>query len=144
MYGYNLYQQPLLPPNYSYGTQQQPAVLHQNQQPIGRWQTVDSYQAVQSMPVPADGTPTIFMLSDQPIFYVVSMANGQKFINAYKFFAMNSNEEASEQKQQQAQSPLETRVAKLENIIAAMGAGGQKNESDCSTAKGTTTAAKQP
>lgn len=56
-----------------------------------RWAWVKSYQDVQATPIPADGTPTLFMLENEPTFYLVSMENGQRVISGYRFAALTKD-----------------------------------------------------
>lgn len=57
-----------------------------------RWAWVKSYQDVQATPIPADGTPTLFMLENEPTFYLVSMENGQRVISGYRFAALTKDD----------------------------------------------------
>lgn len=141
MYGYQ--------PNYqamSYMAQPQIVPQQKVVPQIGRWLTVNSYQEVQSTPIPADGTPSIFMLSDKPIFYVVSMSGGQKFINGYTFTSLNAtdnvNTSAATENQPSAtnnnDNDINNRLTKLEESVAQLATiveeATHKHESHPSTA----------
>ena len=64
------------------------APMNFQQPPTGRWIMANSFAEIQSAPVPMDGSQTIFMLSNEPIFYVVSIMNGQKMLQGYTFTAL--------------------------------------------------------
>lgn len=93
--------------------------------PMGRWTIVNSFNDVQTMPVPADGTQMLFMLKDEPVLYMVSMTGGQRMIQAFSIAPLvieptkNENNENS----------LESRIGRLElSISKLMDALGEKKE----------------
>ena len=93
--------------------------------PMGRWTIVNSFNEVQTMPVPADGTQMLFMLKDEPVLYMVSMTGGQRMIQAFSIAPLvieptkNENNENS----------LESRIDRLElSISKLMEALGEKKE----------------
>ena len=93
------------------------------QQPIGRWLVANNYNEIQGAPVPMDGSQTMFMLQNEPIFYIVSIMNGQKMIQGYTFSALTP-----ENMPKQPPS-IEDRMARLEAMIASL-AGGKQDESN--------------
>lgn len=121
-YGYSPFQ-----PNYQY----QP----QTPRPfVGRWEFVDSYQQIQNAPLPIDGSKVLFMLSNEPVFYIASMENGQRSVIGYSFTALA---------QAQTVEPpmtLESRVSAIEQRLQAMLNGGN-NEPDIHNDETATSAA---
>lgn len=90
----------------------------------------NSYQEIQSAPVPMDGTQTVFMLTTEPIFYVVSIINGQKFIQGYTFTELTAeNRPKSPPTVEDRLSILESNIAKITSILE----GGKGNESNIQT-----------
>lgn len=105
-------------------TPQQP-----QQQPIGRWLIANSYQEIENALIPMDGSQTVFMMSSEPVFYVVSILNGQKYIQGYKFTALTADEKPKKQ------MTVEDRLATLEDNISKMAMileGVKGNESNLS------------
>jgi hypothetical protein len=105
---------------------------------------VHSYKEVEVAPVPIDGTPSLFMLADRPVFYVVTMQGGQKYISSF-IFQEQTNAPQQEQNQPvqetavaEQQSPqvdvkaLEDRLAQIEQELALYRRAGVSNESDIS------------
>ena len=61
--------------------------------------------------VPFDGTPVLFMLQNESVFYVVTMENGRKMVNGYSFHPLDNTNLAQE-------TPEEKRFSKLEASVA--------------------------
>jgi len=110
--------QPQMMPQY------QPQMQPQRQPVCGRWLTAKSYAEVQQTPVPADGTQTIFMLENEPSFYLVSMQNGQKMVQGYTFATMGNTApqtvSAGETTTTPVKADTEARIAKLERFAERM------------------------
>ena len=66
--------------------------MYYGQQNLCRWLMANSFEEIQSAPVPMDGSQTMFMLTNEPIFYIVSFVNGQKMISGYTFSPLNPEE----------------------------------------------------
>lgn len=98
----------------------------------GRWVVVKSYQDATRVTASVDGTPTICMLENEPIFYVVRNVDGRKEIGGFQFAPITNNDNrlqenmvAPQQQVQQVSSQqqsndLQTRMVNMENSIAEM------------------------
>lgn len=96
----------------------------------GRWVVVKSYQDAIRVTASVDGTPTICMLDNEPIFYVVRNVDGRKEISGFQFAPitnsnrMQENVMAPSQQQnqqgftQQQSTDIQTRMANMESSIA--------------------------
>lgn len=110
----------------------------------GTWAIADNYEQVQSASVPINGSPLLIMLRNEPVFYIISMQAGQKYINAYSFQTMNSVQMPQQEEPviQTAQPTTEERLSSLElsiQNIEKMLKGAVNNEPDhVTTAKDTT------
>ena len=133
---------------FGYGNPMQVPMPQQVQPPqqVGRWLMVHSYKEVEVAPVPIDGTPSLFMLADRPVFYVVTMQGGQKYISSF-VFQEQTNAPPQEQEPRQSvqetavveQQPpqvdvkaLEDRLTQIEQELASYRRAGVSNESDIS------------
>ena len=74
-----------------FGTFYQPQI-------IGNLARATSFSEVQSAPIPANGSPTLFLIADEPAMYMVSMQNGTKLIQGYTITPMPTKQEATEQR----------------------------------------------
>lgn len=138
---------------FGYGNPMQVPMPQQVQPPqqIGRWLMVHSYKEVEVAPVPIDGTPSLFMLADKPVFYVVTMQGGQKFISSFVFQEQTNTPQQEPEPRQpsqeeavaEQQSPqvdvksLEDRLAQIEQELALYRKAGVSNESDISAHEST-------
>jgi len=116
MYGYQQYYQGYTPLQQM--PQRQPVLLN------GRWGFVKSYQDIEAAQVPADGTQTIFMLENEPTFYIVGFQNGQKMINGFSFTALNAGTIKHEE------TGIEARLAKIEAFLKDLNGGDLSVKSD--------------
>lgn len=101
----------------------QPIQQPQVRRPAGGWLTAKDYNEVQGMPIPADGTQTLVMLENEPIFYVLQMLNGMKVVQGYTFAVMQNQQNVA------PKVTMEDRLAKIENVLKDL-MGDEKNESD--------------
>ena len=103
--------------------------MYYGQQNVGRWIMENSFDEIQSAPVPMDGSQTMFMLTNEPIFYIVSFVNGQKMISGYTFTPLTAeNQPKRQMTTEERLSVVEENIAK----IAALLEGAKSNESDIS------------
>ena len=103
--------------------------MYYGQQNLCRWLMAYSFEEIQSAPVPMDGCQTMFMLTNEPIFYIVSFANGQKMISGYTFSPLTAENQPKRQlTTDERLSIVEDNIAK----IAALLEGVKKNEPDIS------------
>ena len=103
--------------------------MYYGQQNVGRWIMANSFDEIQSAPVPMDGSQTMFMLTNEPIFYIVSFVNGQKMISGYTFTPLTAeNQPKRQMTTEERLSVVEENIAK----IAALLEGAKSNESDIS------------
>lgn len=77
----------------------------------GRWVMVNSFSEIQNALVPIDGTQTLFMLTNEPIFYIVTMVNGQKMLQGYTFTALT---------QENAPAPAATMEDRMTSVEACL------------------------
>lgn len=107
---------------YGFGYQPQPQI-------IGALARASSFNEVQSAPVNANGSPTLFLMENEPSMYLVSLQNGQKSIQGYKMTPMPTAQEATE-----------NRLSNLENAlmnITKLLEGKVNNESNTSSTERT-------
>lgn len=113
------------------------------------WKVTDSYQHMLMESVPFDGTPVLFMLKNESVFYIVSMVDGKKMVNGYSFNPLDTNATAVEP-QLTPEEQNEQRFNKLETGMAAIAEQLSKlvemktNESNNEPAEKTTPIARQP
>lgn len=98
----------------------------------GRWVVVKSYQDAIRVTSSIDGTPTICMMEDDSVFYVVRNVDGRKEIGGFKYIPLtgNNNVESVQQsapmvQQQQPiqqqpvqQNDWESRISRMEKSVA--------------------------
>lgn len=82
------------------------------QQPPNQWLMVNSYQDVQRALLPMDGSQMMFMMKNEPIFYIASIVNGQKCIQPYTF------QELTPENMPKQPPTVEERVQNLESNLA--------------------------
>lgn len=102
----------------------------QQQQAPGQWLMVNSYQDVQRALLPMDGSQMMFMMKNEPIFYIASIVNGQKCIQPYTF------QELTPENMPKQPPTVEERVQSLESNLAdivALLKGMRDDESNIQT-----------
>ena len=93
----------------------------------GRWQEIGSYQEMQTIPLPFDGTPILFMLANEPVVYMASMQNGQKCVSGFRLEPISIDEgQRQTSSVEQRLSSLEGQIQKLLNVLGE----GAENESN--------------
>ena len=101
--------------------------MYYGQQSMCRWLMANNFDEIKSAPVPMDGSQTMFMLTNEPIFYIVSFANGQKMISGYTFAPLTAeNQPKRQMTTEERLNAVEENIAK----IAALLEGVKKNEPD--------------
>lgn len=120
---------------------------------VWNWKVTDSYQHMLMESVPFDGTPVLFMLKNESVFYIVSMVDGKKMVNGYSFTPLDNVNSGNSEPQLTPEEQTEQRFSKLETSITAISeqlsklVEGQRNyESNSSTTEkiGTTEIVRQP
>ena len=96
-------------------------------QVIGTLARANNFNEVQSAPVNANGSPTLFLLENEPVMYLVSLQNGQKSIQGYKMTPMPTAQEATESRL----SNLETALMDIKALLEGKG----KNEPNIAIAE---------
>lgn len=81
------------------------------------WKVTDNYQSMLLESIPFDGTPVLFMMKNDSIFYVVSMVDGKKMINGFSFNPLGDSADTSE-RVLTPEEQNEQRFSNLENSIA--------------------------
>lgn len=80
------------------------------------WKAVANYQSMLMESIPFDGAPVLFMVQNEPVFYVVRMEEGRKMINGFTFTPLDNPEEATpEPIPETPETQLENRLTGLEN-----------------------------
>ena len=104
----------------------------QQSQQGGTWSTVRSYQDVVNAAIPANGQPVIFMLENEPTFYVAYIQNGRKVVNGYQFSNLGSEPVAPVTAETPKPDNIESRIASLESFAQKLKdyMGDDFNESD--------------
>ena len=101
--------------------------MYYGQQSMCRWLMANNFDEIKSAPVPMDGSQTMFMLTNEPIFYIVSFVNGQKMISGYTFAPLTAeNQPKRQMTTEERLNAVEENIAK----IAALLEGVKKNEPD--------------
>ena len=96
----------------------------------GRWQEIGSYQEMQAIPLPFDGTPILFILANEPVVYMASMQNGQKCVSGFRLEPISIDEGRQQSSSvEQRLSSLEGQIQKLLNALGE----GVENESNITT-----------
>lgn len=122
--------QPIMPQQIQQPAAVQPAQNVQPQQPstpvqpvvpssVWNWKVANSYQSMLMESVPFDGTPVLFMMQNESVFYIVSMVDGKKMINGYSFAPLDNSVTEKEQPLT-PEEQNEQRFSKLENSMAAI------------------------
>lgn len=128
---------------------QQPIQQNSTYPATWNWKVTDSYQHMLMESVPFDGTPVLFMLKNESIFYVVSMVDGKKMVNGYSFSPLDTNSTAPEA-QLTPEEQNEQRFAKLETGMTAIIeqlnklVEGKTNESNSNSSEKTSEIIRQP
>lgn len=78
------------------------------------WKVTDSYQSMLMESVPFDGTPVLFMMKNESVFYVVSMVDGKKMINGFSFLPLGNPDSTNTEKVLTPEEQNEQRLANLE------------------------------
>lgn len=91
-------------------------------QVIGTLARAGNFNEVQAAPVNANGSPTLFLMENEPVMYLVSLQNGQKSIQGYKMTPMPTAQEATESRL----NNLETALMDIKALLEGKG----KNESN--------------
>lgn len=87
---------------------------------IWSWKVTDSYQHMLMESVPFDGTPVLFMLKNESIFYIVSMVDGKKMVNGYSFSPLDTASPGNVEPQLTPEEQTEQRFSKIETGMAAI------------------------
>ena len=96
----------------------------------GRWQEIGSYQEMQAIPLPFDGTPILFVLANEPVVYMASMQNGQKCVSGFRLEPISIDEgQRQTSSVEQRLSSLEGQINKLLTVLGE----GVENEPDSAT-----------
>ena len=85
---------------------------------IGALARATSFNEVQALPVNADGSPTLFLMENEPSMYLVSLQNGQKSIQGYKMTPMPTAQEATENRLNSLEAALMDIKTMLEGKMA--------------------------
>lgn len=80
---------------------------------IGALARASNFNEVQASPVSASGSPTLFLLENEPAMYLVSLQNGQKSIQGYKIAPMPTAQEATESRL----SNLEAALSDIKSLL---------------------------
>ena len=86
---------------------------------VWNWKVTDSYQHMLMESVPFDGTPVLFMLKNESIFYIVSMVDGKKMVNGYSFVPLD-NIPAESSQQLTPEEQTEQRLTTIESGMATL------------------------
>lgn len=84
------------------------------------WKVADSYQSMLMESVPFDGTPVLFMMKNESVFYVVSMVDGKKMINGFSFMPLGNVEDSNGEKVLTPEEQNEQRLTNLETGMASI------------------------
>lgn len=115
-------------------TQPQQVTPQSPQQPVNpvpttwTWKAVQDYQSMLKEAVPFDGTPVLFMLQNESVFYVVTMENGRKMVNGYSFHPLDKTNFDQETPEEKRFSKLEASVALIVDQLNRL--AGVSNESN--------------
>ena len=83
------------------------------------WKAVANYQSMLMESVPFDGSPVLFMIQNEPVFYVVRMEEGRKMINGFTFTPLDNPEEP-EVVPETPEEQLENRLVGLERNMSSI------------------------
>ena len=87
---------------------------------VWNWKVTDSYQHMLMESVPFDGTPVLFMLKNESVFYIVSMVDGKKMVNGYSFVPLDNVSTGNVEPQLTPEEQTEQRFSKIEAGMAAI------------------------
>ena len=87
---------------------------------VWNWKVTDNYQSMLMESVPFDGTPVLFMMKNESVFYVVSMVDGKKMINGFSFIPLGNAENSNIEKNLTPEEQNEQRLANLETGMASI------------------------
>lgn len=87
---------------------------------VWNWKVTDSYQSMLMESVPFDGTPVLFMMKNESVFYVVSMVDGKKMINGFSFIPLGNTENSNVEKILTPEEQNEQRLTNLETGMASI------------------------
>ena len=87
---------------------------------VWNWKVTDSYQHMLMESVPFDGTPVLFMLKNESVFYIVSMIDGKKMVNGYSFVPLDNVPAESSAQQLTPEEQTEQRLTKIESGMATL------------------------
>ncbi len=90
---------------------------------IGSLARASSFNEVQSAPVNANGSPTLFLMENEPAMYLVSLQNGQKSIQGYKMVPMPTAQEATESRL----NNLEAALMDIKNLLKGQVVSNESN-----------------
>ena len=79
------------------------------------WKAVANYQSMLMESIPFDGAPILFMVQNEPVFYIVRMEDGRKMINGFTFTPLDNPEEIVPEEPEKPEVQLENRLTGLEN-----------------------------
>ena len=96
----------------------------------GRWQEIGSYQEMQSLPLPFDGTPLLFMLTNEPVIYMASMQNGQRCVSGFRLepLGVDSTQQAVETVIPTTEKRLAALESQMQKLFEALQKESAKNE----------------
>lgn len=84
---------------------------------IGALARAANFNEVQAAPASADGSPTLFLMENEPTMYLVNLQNGQKSIQGYKMMPMPTAQEATENRLSNLEASLSDIKALLEGKV---------------------------
>jgi len=101
----------------------QPQYQQAQRRPAGGWYMCRDFGEVQATPLPADGSQVMFMLENEPTFYICSMQAGRKVCQGYSFEALKEAPEAPPSMQSIAArlDAMTAQLAKHEAFINDLG-----------------------
>lgn len=120
MYPQTVVQQPVQPQPVQQSAQNIPAQQTPVVSSIWNWKVAENYQSMLMESVPFDGTPVLFMMKNESVFYVVSMVDGKKMINGFSFIPLGNVEESNNEKVLTPEEQNEQRLANLETGMASI------------------------
>lgn len=116
-------------------------IMQPQQQPIpqqirrmsGRWQEISNYQEMQTMPLPFDGTPILFMLANEPVIYMASMQNGQKCVSGFRLEPISIDESQTQGQPSNVDQRLASLEEQIKNLVGVLKGSDKANESNTAT-----------
>lgn len=101
---------------YGFNYQQPPQI-------IGALARAANFNEVQAAPVNANGSPTLFLLENEPVMYLVSLQGGQKSIQGFRMVPLPTAQEATESRL----NNLETALNDIKNLLEGKVAAHESN-----------------